>query len=88
MAAIARCTVIALLRRHEVLSLEAARDAAHTLRGTAAFYHLAQLRQTTTAVEEWLHGAETLQQGPSARRALAGIRSALDDTLAAMRSDG
>ncbi|NGY04451.1 ATP-binding protein [Solimonas terrae] len=67
--------------------LDAARDAAHTLRGTAAFYHLAQLRQTTAAVEEWLRGAESLQQGPTSRRALAGIRSALKDTLAAMRID-
>ena len=68
--------------------LEAARDAAHTLRGTAAFYHLAQLRQTTTAVEDWLRDADAIQPGPSTRRALSGVRSALDDALAAMRSDG
>lgn len=65
--------------------LDAARDAAHTLRGTAAFYHLAQLRQTTSAVEEWLHGGDTLLEGPTARRALDGVRTAVDDALAAMR---
>lgn len=65
--------------------LDAAREAAHTLRGTAAFYHLAQLRQTASAVEEWLRGTDILQDGPTARRALDGVRAAVTETLAAMR---
>jgi len=64
--------------------LDAARDAAHTLRGTAAFYHLAQLRQTTAAVEEWLRNSESLKKGPAARRELESVRKAVDETLAAM----
>ncbi|WP_028080757.1 ATP-binding protein [Solimonas soli] len=64
--------------------LDQARDAAHTLRGTAAFYHLAQLRQTTAAVEEWLRSAESLKKGPAARRELERVRKAVDETLAAM----
>ncbi|WP_028006824.1 hybrid sensor histidine kinase/response regulator [Solimonas flava] len=65
--------------------LERAREAAHTLRGTAAFYHLAQLRQTAAAVEEWLRHADSLKKGPAARRELDSVRTAVDDTLAAMR---
>ncbi|NKF21807.1 hybrid sensor histidine kinase/response regulator [Solimonas marina] len=67
--------------------LEAAREAAHTLRGTAAFYHLAQLRQTTSAVEDWLRSTDRLQDGPTARRALDGVRRAVDETLSAMQED-
>lgn len=77
-----------LERAFEDGQLEAARDAAHTLRGTAAFYHLAQLRQTTSAIEDWLRGTERLQEGPTARRALNGVRTAVDETLSAMRSGG
>lgn len=64
--------------------LEPARDAAHTLRGTAAFYHLAQLRQTASEVEEWLRAADALEPGPVARRGLERIRAAVEETLAAM----
>lgn len=64
--------------------LEPAREAAHTLRGTAAFYHLASLRQTTAALEEWLRRTTQLQQGPAIRRELEGVRRAVDDTLRAI----
>ncbi|MFT4046498.1 MAG: Hpt domain-containing protein [Solimonas sp.] len=64
--------------------LDQARDAAHTLRGTAAFYHLAQLRQTTAAIKDWLRSAESLKKGPAARRELDRVRRAVDETLAAM----
>ena len=64
--------------------LIAARDAAHTLRGTAAFYHLASLRQTTAALESWLQRATAIQVGPTARRELENVRRAVDDTLSAI----
>ncbi|MFC4253242.1 hybrid sensor histidine kinase/response regulator [Sinimarinibacterium flocculans] len=64
--------------------LAAARDAAHTLRGTAAFYHLPTLRQTASALEEWLLRSETLQAGAENRRELHSVRRAVDDALAAM----
>ncbi len=67
------------------LDLPAARDAAHTLRGTAAFYHLASLRQTTAALEDWLKRATRLQQTPAARRELESVRRAVADTLAAIQ---
>ncbi len=66
-------------------NLEQARDAAHTLRGTAAFYHLASLRQTTAALEAWLRRTTQLQQGPAIRRELDGVRRAVEDTLRAIR---
>ena len=74
----------ALERAVNAESLDEAREAAHTLRGTAAFYHLAQLRQTTAAVEEWLRSADSLASGPVARRRLDNVRSAVSETLAAM----
>lgn len=64
--------------------LGAAREAAHTLRGTAAFYHLAQLRQTSSALEDWLRSIDILQEGPTARRALERVRGAVAETLSAM----
>ncbi|TJY63061.1 response regulator [Sinimarinibacterium sp. CAU 1509] len=66
-------------------NLEAARDAAHTLRGTAAFYHLASLRQTTSALEQWLLRTTGLQPGMQSRRELDNVRRAVDDTLAAIQ---
>jgi two-component system sensor histidine kinase BarA len=65
--------------------LAAARDAAHTLRGTAAFYHLPTLRQTASALEEWLLRSDGLQAGVEKRRELQSVRRAVDDTLAAMQ---
>jgi two-component system sensor histidine kinase BarA len=65
--------------------LAAARDAAHTLRGTAAFYHLASLRQTTSALEQWLLRTTGLQPGMQSRRELDNVRRAVDDTLAAIQ---
>ncbi len=65
--------------------LLAARDAAHTLRGTAAFYHLATLRQTASALEEWLLRANGLPSGSSMRREVESVRRAVDDTLVAIQ---
>jgi two-component system, NarL family, sensor histidine kinase BarA len=65
--------------------LSAARDAAHTLRGTAAFYHLPTLRQTASALEEWLLRANGLQTGAQNRRELESVRRAVGDTLAAIQ---
>ncbi|MES0874446.1 ATP-binding protein [Sinimarinibacterium thermocellulolyticum] len=65
--------------------LSAARDAAHTLRGTAAFYHLPTLRQTASALEDWLLRCDGLNAGAEKRRELQSVRRAVDDTLAAMR---
>ncbi len=65
-------------------NLDAARDAAHTLRGTAAFYHLASLRQTTSALEDWLKRATGLQAGVQSRRELDNVRRAVDETLSAI----
>jgi len=66
-------------------NLEAARDAAHTLRGTAAFYHLASLRQTAATLESALKQATTVQAGPALRRELENVRRAVDDTLSAIQ---
>lgn len=74
-----------LERAFESRDLAAARDAAHTLRGTAAFYHLASLRQTASALEEWLLRTTGLQSGPQSRRELDNVRRAVDDTLAAIQ---
>lgn len=74
-----------LERAVEACDLAAARDAAHTLRGTAAFYHLASLRQTTSALEEWLLHATGLQIGANNRRELGKVRRAVDDTLTAIQ---
>ncbi len=65
--------------------LAAARDAAHTLRGTAAFYRLASLRQTASSLEAWLLQAAGLQTGAQSRRELDNVRRAVDDTLAAIQ---
>ncbi len=67
-------------------NLEHACDAAHTLRGTAAFYKMSRLRQTTTALETWLKSGATLQEGPQSRRELEHVRRAVQDTLEALRS--
>ncbi len=66
-------------------NLEAARDAAHTLRGTAAFYHLASLRQTAATLESALKQANAVQTGPALRRELENVRRAVDDTLNAIQ---
>jgi two-component system sensor histidine kinase BarA len=63
--------------------LPAARDAAHTLRGTAAFYHLARLRQTTAALEDGLKGMEKLAPG-GLPRDLENVRRAVQETLDAL----
>lgn len=68
--------------------LQQARDAAHTLRGTAAFYHLAQLKQTTAAMESWLKNQDVLTNGPVVRQKLDSVRRAVDETLTAMRGEG
>ncbi len=60
-------------------------DAAHTLRGTAAFYKMSRLRQTATALETWLRAVAKLQDGPQSRRELDHVRRAVDDTLAALK---
>ncbi|MDP9141479.1 MAG: ATP-binding protein [Pseudomonadota bacterium] len=60
-------------------------DAAHTLRGTAAFYKMSRLRQTTTALEDWLKSTAKLQDGPQSRRELEHVRRAVQDTLEALR---
>lgn len=79
--------LVELERSMSALDLNAAREAAHTLRGTAAFYHLASLRQTTAALEDWLKRATGLQQTPAARRELENVRRAVEDTLAAITRD-
>ncbi|HUP92716.1 MAG TPA: ATP-binding protein [Solimonas sp.] len=63
-------------------SLEAARAAAHTLRGTAAFYHLASLRQSTSALEQWLGRATVLTGNPRLVEELNAVRRAVHATLA------
>ncbi len=74
-----------LERAIQARNLEAARDAAHTLRGTAAFYHLASLRQTTATLEAALKQATAVQTGPALRRELESVRRAVDDTLSAIQ---
>lgn len=69
----------------ESRNLSAARDAAHTLRGTAAFYHLARLRQTTSALEDWLLRATTLHAATRSQRELENVRRAVGDTLDAIQ---
>ncbi|MFA5939222.1 MAG: ATP-binding protein [Sinimarinibacterium sp.] len=69
----------------ESRNLAAARDAAHTLRGTAAFYHLARLRQTTSALEDWLLRATTLRAATRGQRELDNVRRAVGDTLDAIQ---
>ncbi|MEQ1437824.1 ATP-binding protein [Fontimonas sp. SYSU GA230001] len=70
----------------ESRNLAAARDAAHTLRGTAAFYHLARLRQTASALEDWLRDANTLHAATRSQRELDNVRRAVGDTLEAIRA--
>ncbi|SFF61899.1 two-component system, NarL family, sensor histidine kinase BarA [Fontimonas thermophila] len=74
-----------LERAFDHRDLAAAREAAHTLRGTAAFYHLASLRQTASALEEWLRRTSSLPVGAPNRRELDNVRRAVDETLAAIQ---
>lgn len=59
-------------------ALDTARDAAHQLRGTAAFYQLATLRKVTQSLEERLRAA---QQTDEATAEHVAVGQALDDAL-------
>lgn len=61
--------------------LPASRDAAHQLRGTAAFYHLATLKQSTSAFDLYLLQIHQLQSDPVWPGMLAEIRTALEQVL-------
>ncbi|QHS09823.1 ATP-binding protein [Sinimarinibacterium sp. NLF-5-8] len=66
-------------------SLTDARDAVHTLRGTAAFYHLAALRQASQALERWLLDSSEISEGIHIRREVINVRRAVDQTLDALQ---
>ena len=61
--------------------LAASRDAAHQLRGTAAFYHLATLKQVTSAFDLYLLQLHSLQNDPVWPGMLAEIRTSLSQVL-------
>ncbi|MES2491011.1 MAG: response regulator [Pseudomonadota bacterium] len=61
--------------------LTASRDAAHQLRGTAAFYHLTTLKQVTSAFDLYLLQLHSLQNDPVWPGMLAEIRTSLDQVL-------
>jgi two-component system sensor histidine kinase BarA len=61
--------------------IELARAAAHQLRGTAAFYHLASLRQATAGLEQWLSRTTLLQGNPHLEQELQSVRRAVEETL-------
>jgi two-component system sensor histidine kinase BarA len=63
------------------VDLDLARAAAHQLRGTAAFYHLASLRQATAGLEQWLGRTTLLQGNPHLEAELQSVRRAVEETL-------
>ncbi len=72
----------ALTRRE----LTAARDAAHQLRGTAAFYHLDELRTMTAAMEQHLLSLTALEQESEWRAPLQQLQAALHQSLQAFEA--
>ena len=64
--------------------LIAARDAAHQLRGTAAFYHLDVLRTVTAAMEQHLLSLDSLEQESEWRTSLQELQQALHQSLQAL----
>ncbi len=61
--------------------LAASRDAAHQLRGTAAFYHLTTLKQATAAFDLYLLHLHSLNGDQVWPGMLAEIRTSLDQVL-------
>lgn len=62
-------------------NLSASRDAAHQLRGTAAFYHLTTLKQATAAFDLYLLQVHSLSGDQVWPGMLAEIRTSLDQVL-------
>lgn len=63
-----------------------ARDAAHQLRGTAAFYHLDMLRTVTAAMEQHLLSLDSLEQESQWRTPLQELQQALHQSLQAFEA--
>jgi two-component system sensor histidine kinase BarA len=66
--------------------LSAARDAAHQLRGTAAFYHLANLKQVTSAFDLHLLQLHSLTGDQVWPGMFSEVRQALDQAMSQLNS--
>ncbi len=64
--------------------LDLARESAHTLHGTAAFYHLTSLRQSTAALEHSLKRVQAIAGDPRVAEQLNAVRTAVAETLTAI----
>jgi len=62
-------------------ALERARDAAHQLHGTAAFYHLNSLRHSTATLEQGLKRASGIEGDAMIGEQLHAVRTAVAETL-------
>lgn len=67
--------------------LAAAREAAHQLRGTAAFYHIESLKQSTSVMEQHLLGLASLEIESAWRRELHDLQSALQQSLQSLAAE-
>ncbi len=67
-----------------VNDLDLARESAHTVHGTAAFYHLTSLRQSTAALEHSLKRVQAIAGDPHIAEQLHAVRTAVAETLTAI----